>query len=73
MIVLGGEDRYNSVDVENKPRTVSEYNCLRGRLIHMEYDDEIKETQDMPKKKPSNFNEEANRTTRIFKRFYITT
>lgn len=82
MIIVDKDDTipYNrSIDTHDKMRASSEYSCLRGRLINMEYkqeestrydeDKKIEEKKES-KKRESGLGDYANRTTRIFRRMY---
>ena len=38
MVILDGQESpFQSVEVEDRQRASSEYSCLRGRLINMDY------------------------------------
>jgi hypothetical protein len=70
VIIDPAASNYNTLDLENDNlRTISEYSCLRGKLLNMDCEEEL-ETKPRRERAASNCNDYSNRTTRIFKRFY---
>lgn len=74
MVISDPTEHFRSINLDqDNIRTISEYSCLRGKLLNMDEMDEATLNIQVPSRlrNHSNSNNYCSRTTRIFKRYYM--